>query len=331
MTVHYLGDPMFRAFDSNGEPLSGGQLDTFEEGSSTPKASFTDGTGGVSNSNPVVLDAAGRAEVWLEGKYKIRLRDSSGAVQWTMDNIAGVGFVAPAAIPDEWTEFTDSAPAFVDDTNFSVAGDKRATFQVGRRVRAVVSAGTLYGRITVSAFTSVTTVTVVWDSGVLDSGLSAVAVGFLSITNKATNWRAIDGLEAAFSKQGLNDSFEQGTRMLFNQDAPPLGWTKQTGLADRALRITDTAVGQGGSVDFLTVFGSGLETGAHQLTIAEMPSHTHGTKNARFLVNIPTANNPIYLGNNSFEQSQSTGGDGTHKHTLSLELKYVDVILAEKD
>jgi hypothetical protein len=330
MTVHYLGDPMFRAFDSNGEPLSGGQLDTYEEGSSTPKASFTDGTGGVSNANPVVLDAAGRAEVWLEGKYKIRLRNSSGAVQWTMDNIAGVGFVAPAAIPDEWTEFSDSSPTFVDETNFSVAGDKRTTFQVGRRVRAIVAAGTLYGRITVSAFTSVTTVTVVWDSGVLDTGLSAVAVGFLSTTNKATNWRAIDGLAADFSKKGLNDSFAVGTRLFFNQTVAPTGWTKQTGLADRALRITDTSVGQGGTLDFLTVFGSGLLTGAHQLTIAEMPAHTHTDKSTAQTTNIPTGANPVRL-HETATVTGSTGGDGTHTHTLALELKYVDVILAEKD
>jgi hypothetical protein len=332
MTVHYLGDPKFRAFDSNGEPLSGGLLDTYEEGSSTPKASFSDGTGLVVNPNPVVLDAAGRTEVWLDGKYKLRLRDSAGAVQWTMDSVAGVGFVAAAEIIDEWTPFTDSTPSFVDATNFSVAADKRATFQVGRRVRATVLAGTIYGRITVSVFTTLTTVTVLWDAGVLDSGLSAIAVGFLSVTNKSTNWRAIDGLELDFSKKGLNDSFVAGTRMLFNQTVAPVGWTKIIE-NDKALRLTTGSVGTGGTIPFLTVFGTGLETGGHQLTIAEMPSHDHPTTELPHSnVNIPTAANPRQLGfPGSSPRTGFTGGDGTHTHPLALELQYVDVILAEKD
>jgi microcystin-dependent protein len=46
-----------------------------------------------------------------------------------------------------------------------------------------VTAGTVYGRISASAFASVTTVTVVLDSGALDSGLSAVSYGLISPTN----------------------------------------------------------------------------------------------------------------------------------------------------
>ena len=331
MTVFYLGDPKFRAFDSNGDPLSGGLLDTFEEGSSTPKASFADGTGLVLNPNPVVLDAAGRAEVWLDGKYKLRLRDSASATQWTMDSVAGVGFVAAAEIIDEWTPFADSTPSFVDATNFSVAGDKRATFQVGRRVRATVLAGTLYGRITVSVFTTLTTVTVVWDAGVLDSGLSAIAVGFLSVNNKATNWRAIDGLELDFSKKGLNDSFAAGTRMLFNQTVPPVGWTKIIE-NDKALRLTTGSVGTGGSATWTTVFGPTAVTGGTAITIAQMPPHDHSTSELPHSnVNIPTAANPRQLGfPGASPRTGMTGGGAAHTHPL-LELQHVDVILASKD
>jgi hypothetical protein len=247
-----------------------------------------------------------------------------------MDSVAGVGFVAAAEIIDEWTPFTDSTPSFVDATNFSVAADKRATFQVGRRVRATVLAGTIYGRITVSVFTTLTTVTVLWDAGVLDSGLSAIAVGFLSVTNKSTNWRAIDGLELDFSKKGLNDSFVAGTRMLFNQTVAPVGWTKIIE-NDKALRLTTGSVGTGGSIPFLTVFGTGLETGAHQLTIAEMPAHTHPFTGNDGVVNLKGFDpNPLTVGD-APDVTGPTGGDGTHSHTLSLELQYVDVILAEKD
>lgn len=332
MTVHYLGDPMFRAFDANGEPLAGGKLHTFEEGSSTPKGAFTDGGGLVSATNPVVLDSAGRAEVWLQGKYKLRLDDSLDNVQWTMDAVAGIGFVATAELIDEWTPFTDGDVTFIDGTHFSVEGDKRSTFQVARRVRATVTAGLIYGRILGNPFTTVTTLTVLWDSGVLDNGLAAVAVGWLAPDKPSTNWRAIDGLEADFSKKEAGDQFVAGTRMFFNQATPPPGWTKQGGVADRALRITEGAVGQGGTVDFLTVFGPAAVTGGHQLTIAEMPAHDHTTSELPHSnVNIPTAANPRQLGfPGSSPNTGMRGGDGSHTHPM-LELKYVDVILAQKD
>ena len=47
-----------------------------------------------------------------------------------------------------------------------------------------------------------------------------------------------------------------GTKMLFNQTASPLGWTKDTGSTDVALRLTSGTVGTGGSVAFETALAS---------------------------------------------------------------------------
>jgi hypothetical protein len=330
-SVFYLGDPMFRALDSAGAPLAGGQLYTFEPGTSTPKASYTDSTGLVTNANPVVLDSVGRAEVWLDAKYKLRLDDSLDVVQWTMDQVAGVGFIefAEAGI-DEWTEFTDSVPSFVDATNFSVADDKRTTFQVNRRVRATVDAGTIYGRITASVFSSVTTVTVEWDSGSLDTGLTAVAYGFVSVTNKSVHWQAIDDLELDFSKKGLNDSFVAGTVMLFNQTAAPVGWTKLLVDNDKALRLTTGAAGVGGTVAFETAFAPGAGvTGSHVLTVAEIPPHSHSYLGV--VAGGPTSGGGGFFG--LIVETGQTGGGAGHTHTNStdLDVQFVDVILASKD
>jgi len=67
---------------------------------------------------------------------------------------------------------------FASSTTFTVASvDVRTTYAVGRRVRAVGSStGTIYGVITVTAFSSNTTVTVVWDSGNLSSETLAISV-----------------------------------------------------------------------------------------------------------------------------------------------------------
>lgn len=79
----------------------------------------------------------------------------------------------------EWQSFGDT-PTYVSSTQFTVPGNLTSRYSVGRRVRAAVTAGTVYGTITTSAFTSLTTVTLTIDSGALDSGLSQVDVGILN-------------------------------------------------------------------------------------------------------------------------------------------------------
>ena len=81
--------PVMRFCDNNNNPLVGGQLFTYQAGTSTPAATYTDSTGTTANSNPVILNARGEANVWLlPGQtYKFVLEDSVGNVIWTVDNI----------------------------------------------------------------------------------------------------------------------------------------------------------------------------------------------------------------------------------------------------
>jgi hypothetical protein len=99
----------------------------------------------------------------------------------------------------EWYESAEwinlgHTPTYIGATQFSVPTDLTTTYQVGRRIRAVgTTPFTIYGTISVSAFASVTTVTVVWDSGSLNSTLTAVSVGSASVTNKSIGTAAISG------------------------------------------------------------------------------------------------------------------------------------------
>lgn len=80
--------PVVQWFDNNGNPLSGGLISTFAAGTTTPQATFTDSTGGTPNANPVVLDAAGRAQIWFgAASYKLVLKTSAGVTLMTIDNI----------------------------------------------------------------------------------------------------------------------------------------------------------------------------------------------------------------------------------------------------
>lgn len=80
----------FRAFDASGDPLNGGKLYTYEAGTTTPKATYTDAGGLTANANPVVMDSEGYADVWLgSGGYKFILKTSADATLWTQDDIGG--------------------------------------------------------------------------------------------------------------------------------------------------------------------------------------------------------------------------------------------------
>jgi hypothetical protein len=82
--------------DNNGIPLAGGCLFSYQSGTSTPQATYTDSTGVATNSNPVILDAGGRANVWLTAQgYKLVLLSAggvncaSGQQIWSVDGITG--------------------------------------------------------------------------------------------------------------------------------------------------------------------------------------------------------------------------------------------------
>jgi hypothetical protein len=80
--------PKFRAFNAVGNPLAGGKLYTYAANSSTPLATYTDAGAGTPNTNPVLLDANGEANVWLgAADYKFVLKDASDVLQYTVDYV----------------------------------------------------------------------------------------------------------------------------------------------------------------------------------------------------------------------------------------------------
>src|SRR6202012_4118757 len=90
-SVALAPDPVFKAFDNNGAPLFNGQLFTYIAGSTTPQATYEDSTGTTQNTNPVILNARGEANVWLATglTYKLTLEDSLGNQIWSVDQIPG--------------------------------------------------------------------------------------------------------------------------------------------------------------------------------------------------------------------------------------------------
>ena len=98
--------PKQQFFDANGDPLVAGKVYTYAGGTTTPIATYTSQTGATANTNPIILDSRGMANIWLQPTiaYKFLVTDSNDVQQYTTDNILvpvdNLSFGSPPAIGD---------------------------------------------------------------------------------------------------------------------------------------------------------------------------------------------------------------------------------------
>lgn len=104
----------------------------------------------------------------------------------------------------EWINFGD-VPTQTSGTTFTIPGDVTARYLVNRRVKCADS-GTLYGYISSSVFTTLTTVTLVMDSGALSASLTAVSLGAISSVAGGTASSLPNGTGNVFGQTTSVDS-----------------------------------------------------------------------------------------------------------------------------
>jgi hypothetical protein len=92
MTAYLSPAPKLQFFYADGTPLVGGLLYSYAAGTTTPLATYTTADGSSANTNPIVLDSRGEANVWLGNAdaYKLTLKTPTGDTIWTVDNISSV-------------------------------------------------------------------------------------------------------------------------------------------------------------------------------------------------------------------------------------------------
>jgi hypothetical protein len=139
----------FQFFDNNGAPLNAGKIYTYQAGSSTPLATYTDNAGLTANTNPIILGTSGRPpnEIWLTDGvfYKFILKDSSDVTIQTYDNLYGILGVIPSVAPSSvptgcillWSGSIGSIPA-----GFALCNGLNSTPDL--RDRFIVGAGSTY-------------------------------------------------------------------------------------------------------------------------------------------------------------------------------------------
>lgn len=79
-----------RFTDDTGAPLKGGRVYTFYAGTSTPKETYKDVDLLIPNTNPVLLDDTGAADIYLKGSYRIRVLDRFGALIEEQDDVSKI-------------------------------------------------------------------------------------------------------------------------------------------------------------------------------------------------------------------------------------------------
>lgn len=132
--------------DANGNPLSYGIVYTYNAGTTNTKVTWIDAAQSSPNTNPILLDSRGQADIWLypgEG-YKFVVMNSSSVLQYTVDNVTSAGTMstqnadAVAITGGSITGVTITGPI-----TGNVTGN--LTGNVTGNVSGSISGGTIYG------------------------------------------------------------------------------------------------------------------------------------------------------------------------------------------
>lgn len=119
MTVVNFNYPKFKyTIATTGQPGVGYKLFTYEEGTSTKKTTWTSLAKTAANTNPIILDANGECDVWIDGNYKFVLApptdtDPPASAVWTYDAVrstdtAAAASAAAISIPSNGSFETDT-------------------------------------------------------------------------------------------------------------------------------------------------------------------------------------------------------------------------------
>jgi hypothetical protein len=202
-----------RYFDSNGNPLAGGKLYTYQAGTTTPQATYTDQGEGTPNANPIILDASGECSMWLDPdlSYKFVLKDSNDNTQWTVDNVVGLlstGSVVTASIQDDavtQAKIADDAVG-ADQLKDSAAVDADRAVTTDHIRNSAVTAAKLNSDVVDNSTLQYSTNLRIKDGGVTRAKLASlgqqVSTSSGSASTTSTSWADVTNLSVSITTTG---------------------------------------------------------------------------------------------------------------------------------
>jgi hypothetical protein len=271
----------------------------------------------------VVVYARDQNDVVIPGRLYVREKKIGVWGPWSMDGTGLSGPSAPANVPDNtlWWD-SDSGNLFIyyNDGNskqWVIASPQPDVSQF------LLKAGdTMTGNL----------------------GLASTPVAPMDAANK----KYVDDTTGAIY---IPPAFPAGTVMLFCQTTAPVSWTKRTDVNDVGIRVVSGAAGIVTGSAWSAVF-SQTATGKHTLTATEQASmgvsgsfsgnsttgafgiHDDGNPTLGYTSGVGPGNpgwtfGYVYVGGSI--SGTATGGSQPHDHPVTMNLSYVDVIMATKN
>jgi len=175
MAVSIIG-PKFYAWDSDtGAPLAFGKVFTYQAGTNTPKATFQSEDGVTANANPTILNGAGYANIYLDGSYKVVVKDADDVEVWTSDPVTD-----PSGLQKEW--INERAATQVSPTSFSIVGNHTDVYTAGKALQ-LDDASYLYGYVDSVTYVGGNTVVEVLSDDPLTGSLTRSWTGIASMNS----------------------------------------------------------------------------------------------------------------------------------------------------
>lgn len=250
--------PKQQIFGSDGAPLVGGKIYTYAAGTTTPTATYTSSSAGTANTNPIILDSYGQANIWLLStvSYKFVVKTATDVLLYTVDNIATPLDISALASPPPIGSTTPNTGAFTTLTAsgaFTLTGLGAMKLNAGTTAdRPTPSNGMLRYNTSTAAMEGY--INSAWTSLVSGSAVTSVATG-TGLTGgpiTSTGTIAIDSTVATLT----------GTQTLTNK-------TIQGGAITSGTAVASTS---GTSIDF-----TGIPSWVKRVTILQRGVSTNGS------------------------------------------------------
>lgn len=191
--------------DASGDPLASGTVYVYTPGTTTKATIYTDSALTNTTSNPVTLDAAGRAEIYTSDAVRLVIEDSSGA---SVDDIESVG-----EITVNETVGSDFSPSTSATYNLGSSGNAWKAIYLDN---TTIDGGTVYFNDAVSSLQCNSTGDeLTWDAGtasyiIVEADSGDAGINFVLNNDAANTW-------ALFADNDDSDNLEfhyGGTEML---------------------------------------------------------------------------------------------------------------------
>lgn len=230
--------------DANGAPLAGGEVYFYVPNTTTPKTTYQNYAETVPNTNPVILNSAGRAIIWGTGLYRQVVYDQYGNLIWDQQTYAPP--TPDSAVTSSFGTQTTIASATT--TNLGTITTNNALITGTSTIASFGSSASLSTPVYLVTFQNALTLTY--------NATSMVLPGGRSIDTHA-------GDAALFEYLGIGN-WKMVSWMPNNNDPVSQGFGAGSTLAAAATTDLGTAVGNtpliSGSGVSITSFGSSAST-----------------------------------------------------------------------